>query len=684
MAQASISRRISFTITLLVSLAILLGATVFSESAFAFPSPIALDTPGDGSAPLVAYDAVSNITYVAWADSSTGVELCIFPSGATSCEGGAPVLLLDASYPGISESNTLGLGGLNILPNGDVVVIGTPVSTGSVAWESEPGGSAFFTSGQGLQNGGHFISPVSLFRAFGNTVSLDDNDVALLDDYDNYFSDSPFSSSSPSISSPNSNIGGQYPRKSLWTDGPEIGAIAAPPPAASGTDIVVAVGDNYASGSTIPGCLNYSATGYGISVGSVDGTSKAHGTLNGEGLPNYSLLTCSAEAPVLASGAGGLGVLEEEGSGPSGAGSDWQIDYRPFNATATGGSFGSPVELQDTTSEVLDGVSTLDVSEDNGGGVYGTWTDLHGLEFDYSSTNGATWGGATLAPALTGGYGNQVVSGVGGGNAVIAYTSNSGNGTQVFLLPVNYAALVADNTPAPVAAPTTLSTSQTAGTAAGGSISVPAGTVGETDHAFLSGTNAASATGTVAYTLYSSSSCSSASKVAYSVVSVSAGSASSSAAISSVLAPGTYYWEAAYSGDASNLPSSSSCGSEVLKVTPPVALPGTGSSTSSTITISITCAITPCTITVTVTVPTAGVSRFTAKKTKPLVLSSGKFILRKKGPNKLTLHLTKAGKRLLAKDHGHLKALLAVIDKTAGGVITTHTITITPTKRRHH
>ncbi len=225
-------------------------------------------------------------------------------------------------------------------------MIGTPVSTGSVAWESPGDGSAFLSSSHGLQNGGKFISPVSLFYTFGNAVALSNTDVGLLDDYGNFFSDSPFAGpESPAISSPNSNPSGQYPRKGLDTNGPEIAAEPAPAPAPAGTDIVVGVGSNNSAAQLTPtGCLNYAATGYGVSAGEVDGTSKAGGTLNGEGLPNYQLLACSAEEPVLASGGqSGIGVLEEEGSAISGAGPDWQMDYRPFIATATGGSFGLPV-----------------------------------------------------------------------------------------------------------------------------------------------------------------------------------------------------------------------------------------------------------------------------------------------------------------------------------------------------
>ena len=94
-------------------------------------SPVALDAPENGTAPLIAYDSSTQTTYVAWSDPvQPGVDLCVLPAGATGCEGGAPVLLEDSKYPGYSVGNHPGLGGLVVLPNGEAVVIGTPVSTG--------------------------------------------------------------------------------------------------------------------------------------------------------------------------------------------------------------------------------------------------------------------------------------------------------------------------------------------------------------------------------------------------------------------------------------------------------------------------------------------------------------------------------------------------------------------------
>ena len=108
-----------------------------------------------------------------------------------------------------------------------------------------------------------------------------------------------------------------------------------------------------------------------------------------------------------------------------------------------------------------------------------------------------------------------VIVGIGGGNAEIAYDENPGTGTQVFLEAVNYQQLAE--------APTAIATTQTSGTTSGASITIPDGTVGEYDKATITGANAGSATGTLDYGLYSSSSCAASSLLLSSTSTVTGG-----------------------------------------------------------------------------------------------------------------------------------------------------------------
>jgi len=540
--------------------------------ASALATPAALDAPDNGTPPLVAYAPSDGYTYVAWSaplsQGGTGVDLCIVPPGATSCMGGAAALLLDPVPELSNSSNTVSLAGLVILPtSGEVVVLGMPVLTGTVAWASPAGGSAFLTGNGGLQNGGNPISPVSLYYTPNNAVALSSTDVGLFDSYDHfysYFSDSPFTGPETPGGLPssmgNANNGGQFDDQHD-TIGPVLAAEPAPPPAPTGSELVVGVGANVSSNEKTPtGCVNYVATGYGVTVG----TTGSSGTLNTQGLQpsGFSLLACPAEDPVLASGGkDGIGELAQEGSGVSGAGSTYTLDYRPFNATATGGTFGSPVELQDDTSTSLGGAINLDLADDSGTGVYASWEDNQGLVLDYSPDGGATWDGPVVVPRLSNGgsQGDPTIVGVGGGIVEVAYDANLGTGEQVFLQPVNYQELAAG---------------------------APKAGEGAT-------------------------------------------------------------------------------------------------STSTTVTVTITCSG-PCTVTITITIPTASAARKSKKKPKPIVLAKGTFTIHKSGPQKLTLHLTKIGRKVFAAHHGRLKASLLLSQKIDGHTISsTKKIKIIPAKHKH-
>jgi hypothetical protein len=685
-------RRISgLTLGLLAVGAVGLAMAALPAAAAA-ATPVPLDVPNNGAAPYVAYDPVTQNTFIAWTDPQTttngAIDLCVLLKNTSACEGGGPVALTvtHAENPAIGGSNTIGLGGLTILPNGDVVVIATPVETGSIAFESTGDGSAFLTSGQGLQNGGSYISPVSLFYTGGNVVALGNTDVALLDDYGDSFSDSPFAGPEYPASLPdsNSNPGGLYPRKAQDTSGPEIAAEAAPPPAVAGTDIVVGVGDNYAGPNTqLSDCTNGDdvGTGYGVDVGKV-GASSASGYLNhqtsGASIPAYTGLACNAENPVVASpegGTQGIGVLENEGDGLDG-GTNYSLDYRAFdvNSLSTGGSFGGAALV----AKLTDAAGDIDVVDDSSDGVYAMWSGGGNLNANYSADGGAVWGPPVVIPEPSNvSYGDPVITAVGGGDFLLSYEDNTGSGYQTFVEAFSYQTLEQ--------APTTLSTIQGSGSTHAADLSIPAGTVGESDTATIAGANASSATGTVDFALYDNSSCTG-TPVFAGAASAAAGVASVADDSSSGLAVGKYYWAAAYAGNTFNLPSSSTCGSEVLTVGPAATIGGSGTTTGSTVTFTISCPA-ACTVTVTVEVPggsAAGVASAGQKKKKarkPVKLGTGKLKLKKAGKGKLIVKLNGKGKSLFRKDHDKLKATLLLSTKTAHGTFaSTKQVKITKAK----
>lgn len=110
---------------------------------------------------------------------------------------------------------------------------------------------------------------------------------------------------------------------------------------------------------------------------------------------------------------------------------------------------------------------------------------------------------------------------------------------------------------------TAITTSLIGGGHTGPMITVLPGTI-VTDSAILSGANAGSATGTVSYKVFSDSNCTTLLADAGTKTVASGQVPDSDPVMFDVL--GTYYWEASYSGDALNNPSSSRCGDEILTV----------------------------------------------------------------------------------------------------------------------
>ncbi len=417
-------------------------------------------------------------------------------------------------------------------------------------------------------------------------------------------------------------------------------------------------------------CMPGSGTAYAYGSGAQSSTNNYNlspGTANSAWKVAAAQADCNVDEPAVAGGPSGFGVLENDTAHNN-------IVYHRFDQTND--TFDTPF----ATIAANQGEQSPAVSQDGSGGIYTTFLLGGGggpISLAYSSNGGTTWTGpATLNPNTDGGAG-KVTSSVGPtGQGWVAWIDNGSVYAQQFVASDAISPVISPPTP------TTLTTSQTSGTTTGANISIPAGTVGETDRAILAGVHAATASGTVSYGLYGTSVCNG-TALATSTTSVAAGSVGASAPITTALSPGTYYWRAAYSGDAANDAGASSCGSEVLTVTPAATTGGTGTSTSTTVTITITCSG-PCTVTVTLTIPTASAARKGKKKPKPLILATGTFTLPNGGTHKLTLHLTKTGRKIFATHHGRLKASLLLSEKIDGHtILSTKTIKITPAKHKH-
>ncbi len=129
---------------------------------------------------------------------------------------------------------------------------------------------------------------------------------------------------------------------------------------------------------------------------------------------------------------------------------------------------------------------------------------------------------------------------------------------------------------------TSVTTMLSDGPNSGSSLHVPENTA-VTDSATLAGPGVSTAGGSVTYTLYTDNLCSNPVPNSSSTVSVTDGSVPPSSPVS-LSTPGNYYWQAAYSGDANDLASRSTCATE----TETVYLPGGPPTVEGTVTDSMT------------------------------------------------------------------------------------------------
>jgi hypothetical protein len=563
--------------TVVVGLLASAGLCVSAASAVA-----AIDLGTGDEAPSIAYDASTGYTYVAWPDevSDDTVDLCVVPSGGTTCNGGSgqykltdPTASEKGAGPGFFGSRVL------TMPSGEVVVVayvdgassevlpsGYTEADGEIAWRSPANGEEFAKPGQGLANGGKLLAEARGEMPDHGALAL--NATSILT-YGNQYPDES-GATDFTLTSPAPKVTPLVDLAEEFGDNPALSQVAAvEAPTKSGEYLVVAAGND---AYTPKGCAGGSGagTGYGVAKGTPAALQLQSAWKN-----DFKGIACSAEEAVPTGGepsGGSIGVVESEGSGIHGEGEDGMY-YRPFN-TGTD-SFSAPVSISQEEPYTLDGADDVSASDDSSGGVYAMWLDERGWELGYSGTQGASW--PTPVTALSPEASDPVVAGVGGGNAESAYFANLGGGSQEYLEPFSYAQLYAAEHPAPtpvttsptpvsvVTAPpaaTSVTTVQAGGGISGSSLTVPQGTA-VSDQAIISGAAAANAGGTVTYNLYKDSKCTVAA-AAGSVTGVVKGVGAPSASVRPKA--GTYYWRVNYSGDGANAASASTCGGEVLVV----------------------------------------------------------------------------------------------------------------------
>ena len=604
----------------------------------------------------------------------------MLPLGGGACAGGGSL----APAEGVAGHTYVY--GTQVLAEGSTILILADVEAGSTdyesvqEWPSTNGGQSFapVNGGQAVASGNPSADTQSL-----NAVDLPGG-VYLGYGFDTS-AEAPsfhaFSRTEPTLCGretfPATNCEDGYASLEPSTDEDQVSN--APANFASNDDGVLGVfRTNYSSGNL--GCPGASPFGMAFVFG--DGEQSPSNDYNvspGEAdtawRTRVTLADCGVDYLAAGGGPRGFGVIEDNQV-------TGQTQYHRFDGTNN--SFDpAPVVVS------AKGEQQPSVSQDIAGGVYATYLSggIGGpVSLSYSFDGGITWSGpGTLAADPLGSIAGLTSTVNASGLGWAAWTEDG----SVFLQPFTSA----DSVPPP--APTSLITSQKAAGQTGPSLSVPAGTTGETDQATISGANAARATGTLAYTLYSDPSCKASSAIASSTVAVGGALAPASAPVATDLAPGTYYWQAVYSGNqgsiqgqVGNSPSTSPCGSEVLTITSPVTLAASATSNGKTLTFSAACANVPCSLGATATTPAklamSGSPRGKAKPKKPVTLGKGKFKLKKKGPQKLTLKLSGAGRKYLAGKR-KAKVSLAVTEKIGSqNVVTTQTLNVkvSPPKRK--
>jgi hypothetical protein len=658
-------------------------ALTFATGAFASGTPVNVGTPFEVDGLAVATDNAGDAV-LAWANdkdlppiTTDIVQYCVLPVDATGCTESGNLIPAD---------NASHVDHVQVLDEGSTIVVLADVYGASGAhseeyepeqeWQSTDGGATF-----SIIDGGKSVTTgvLSADTQPLSAVTLPGTGV-LGYGWDTAGSSPPTFNAFPLTSPPQCSVkectagfASLEPNTNPDQIGNEGGQFAAQGGATPGViGIFETDFSNGPLGCSGPGTASF-GTAYVYGTGNQSSTNNYNispGTANSAWKVATSQADCDVEYAAVDGGPSGFGVLEDN------LATNQAVYHRLDQSTD---KFDTP--LATIAPEFEEQPS---VSQDGAGGIYATYLSGFGgaIRLAYSGDGGNSWASNTLNADSEGGAGNLTSDVNAAGQGWATWTDNGSVYAQSFQAADAIApAIVSPPTP------TSLTTEQTAGTTSGANITIPGGTVGETDQATISGANAASASGTVAYHLYSNPTCTATSEVAKSTAAVASGKAAASAGITASLAPGKYYWQATYSGNASNLASASTCGSEVLTIVPAATIGGSGTSTEKSVTVDVSCATFPCTITLTLTAPETVVvhaARAAKKKSKPkkITLATGTFTLHRAG--KVTLHLSKAGKKLLAAHHGSLTASLLLSEKIDGHtILISKTIKIKPAAKKH-
>jgi hypothetical protein len=657
---------------------------MWAASALAAPSVIAV--PGAAQSPAVAVGSDGS-AIVAWANTSASpntVQWCVLSAGGSACSTTGSLQPVDGAQH---------VHGVQVLNEGSSIVIladvfGASDGGGSVGtdyenvqeWQSTDGGQSFNATngGKAVASGDPSTDTFAL-----NAVTLPGGS-AIGVGFDTASADPTFHALSLTTPTSCGRAAGACPEGYATLEpATNPDTISNPPDganfAANDDGVLGVYFTNFTTGPF--GCSNAQTTPFGTAFVFGDGLQSLSNNYNvSPGQPNSAWRVaatqadCNVDYPAVGGGPSGFGVIEDDTLTK-------QTIYHHYDGITN--SFDSKPAVVSNTGE-----QQPSVSQDGAGGVYAVY--LKGgiggpVAVAYSYDGGTTWSGPNAIAADPAGAIAGLISNVNASGQGWATWVENGS---VFAEPFTAADSVVPEQPV------TLTTSQTAGTTTGASISVPEGTVGETDTATLAGADASGANGTMTYTLYRSAACTAASAIAASTKPVLGGVAAASAPVSQLLAPGKYYWRAVYSGNAgsiqgakANLPASTDCGSEELAIGVPNTVGASATSNGTTVNLTVSCATFPCTVTLTLTANETIVvkanARIAEKKTKgktkkikkTVTLGKATFKLKKKG--QVALKLSKAGRSYLANRKGKVKLNLAVSQKIgAHAVVSKHTLTV--------